>query len=390
MTTDSGASPHPGDRQEPSTVDPALAAQAGAAETQDPTLADIDEEDLKAAIAAAEAEKAAGGAAEGATPDPGAALTAQPKPAGQPDQATSGGDKPADHVTIPKARFDEVAKQRDDERANAAYWRGVAEARGQQGQRTPQGDPAKPGGTAQGQPPAAEARLAEIQTKQDALAQKFDNGEITYSDLVKESRALNTAEQTIREEMLLAKVKPADARARDDGDGLYMDRLTVELETQHPWCQVFNELKGPEADAAWEFVAKQAQLNMNAAGIDTSTQLGKYELRKEAAKLADKFGPALIGELAKASNITIPGQQSGQPSGQGGQQQKPPLSPLAKARAEKLATAADAPPNLSSMNGNAGDPSGLPTDASIEGMDDDAIGNLPDATRNRLLGLNQS
>jgi hypothetical protein len=280
---------------------------------------------------------------------------------------------------IPKGRFDEALSQRDRAAQEAAYWRGRAEANGQSG--TPQGGSP---GAPQPQQPTADQRLAAIQTQQDALAVKFDNGEITYSDLVREQRTLTNQEQAIREEILLAKVRPAESQAKPGGDDLYLQTATDQIEQAHPWCGVFNEL-GAAADAAWNFVAAQATDNLIARGIDpTAGPRGRLELRKEAAQLADKLGPTLIGVMAKAKGIAVPGQQ---PTPQGTQPPKAPLSPIAQARQAKLATAANAPPNLNAMNGSNGDPSGLPSEAAIEAMGEDAIGDMPEAQRRRLLGL---
>jgi hypothetical protein len=384
MTTNSdGAQPVPGDQQQPNpAVVDAAAAAAGAAPQPQPdpdAPVDADEQALTDAKAAAEAEKAAG---DGDDKDKPAGDPAKPAGQQQPVQAKgeAAGEAP---VMIPKARLDEALARGDERAAEAAYWKGRADALAT-GAPLPKGD-GQPGGPAQQQQPTADQRLADLQAQQDALAAKFDNGEITMADLTKQSRDLANKEAAIREETLLAKVKPAATQQPGPtDDGLYLGTLTAQLETQHPWCQVFNDLQGPDADAAWAFVETQARNNLVARGLDPTDgqPMTRYELRQEAAKLADRYGPALIGDLAKAKGIALPGQT---PS-QGGQPAKPALSPTAKARDAKLAQIANAPPNLNQMGGTEVGGADVPSDARLESMGEDEYDRLPEATRKRLLG----
>lgn len=383
MTASSdGAQPNPGDQQQPdpAAVTPAAQQQP---EPQDDQPVDIDQKALDDAKAAAEAEKAAAaGGGDGKTVDPADPAGQQAKPGEQGDQGKpQGGQQPAgDQPMIPKARFDEALNQRDKAVEEAAYLKGRLDAL----------TPAQPlvngqqqGGGQQQQQPTSEQRLTEIQQAQDALATRFDNGEITYAELTKQQRELANREFAIREELLVAKVKPAaDPRPADaNSDQLYLETLTAELEQAHPMVPVLDKV-GTDKD--WNYLRDRAIDNLVARGIDpTKGAMGRYELRKEVAALADQLGPALVGDRAKAQGIALPGQT---PS-QGGQQQPKPLSPQAQARASKLALAADAPPNVSQMGGTAGDPGGMPTDTAIEAMDEEAIGRLPDTTRKRLLGV---
>ena len=379
MTTNSeGSQPNPGDQQQPDAA--ALAAAAAAAAGQqtptEPAPVDIDQQDLDAAKAAAEAEKAA--AAGDVTPPiepgtPGQQQDQQQQPAGQ--QAPAG-----DAVMIPKPRFDEALTAKAKAEAEAAYWKGVADARaqGQQPAQPGQQQPAAP----QQQQPTIEQRLATIQAGQDALAKKFDDGEITMSDLKRQERELNAREQALREEALLAKVRPAAAsEAPKQGDELYLDTLTAQLEHEHPWVQVFDKVGTP---IDWKYITDQAKQNLVDRGIDpTNGNIGKYELRKETAALMDRFGPAIVGDRAKAKGIAIPGQS--QPS-QDGQPQPKLMSPQAQARAAALTKQENAPPSLRAMTGTADDGSGVPTDSRLEHMSDDEIGALPESTRKKLLG----
>lgn len=367
MTTDSGVAPNPGEQ---TTVDPAAeaaAAQAAQQQQAEPTV-DIDEQEVTAAKAAAEAEKAAGIGDGGTAPAaPGAAQQAQP-------QAPAGQQQPQEPIQVPKARLDEVLAQRDRLAQDAAYWRGVADAKVAT-TAAPQGQP----GAQQPQPqqPTAEQRLAGIHTEQDTLAKKFDDGEITYSELVKQQRELTNREQTIREDMLLAKVPkaPQQPQANDD---LFLDNETAKLEQAHPWVIVADKV-GTAVD--WKYIQDRAIENLVARGIDpTEGNRGKLALRTEVAELFDQYGPALLGAKATAKGITIPGQDAAA-------QQRQPMSQAAQARAAKLDLAGRAAPNLSKMTGTNGEPTGVPSEARLESMGDDEIGNLPDSMRRKLLGL---
>ena len=359
MTTNSDGVPNPGDQQ-PNPAD-AAAAAAAAQQPQEEVEVDVDDQAVTDANAAVEAEEAAGGEG-GSEADPGAA--GQQQPSGQQSGSPSGQQQPSEPVFIPKARFDEVASQRDKHAQGEAYWRGVAEARGQpNGQAPPQ----------QSQPPTPEARLSTIQAQQDALAKRFDDGEITFSDLTRERRAIDNQEHAIREEILVGKVKPAQQNqpANQGNDELYLNSLTAQLEQEHPWVEVFDKV-GTNID--WKFLTDTATQNLIDRGVDpTKGSNGKYELRKEVAILADQYGPSMVAQKAKAKGVAIPAGQA-------------PQRPMAQARAAKLAIAADQPPNLNRMTGTQGD-AGLPSDSQIESMGEDQFDAMPEAQRHRLLGI---
>lgn len=366
-TANEHAQPNPADQPNPAVV-------AGATPETPPPLGvtsieeiDPDLQELQDAKAAAKAEEAAppASAAEqvngNAAP---AAAASEPPPRDQKPQG----------IMVPKERLDEALNQRDEARQQAAYHRGLAEAR------TPQGQPA-----GNGQQPAAptpEQRLAEVHTAIDALAEKFDAGEITMTDFKKQERALDTKAQGIREEVLLAKVpKAATAPEGNGGDTLYLETLTADLEKNHPWVAIFDKA-GTDAD--WKYLEDTARGRLAERGVkDIKGAVGSYELRKEIASLTDELGPALLTTRAKAQGLTLPGQSS-PPAGQPQQQQPQPLSPTAQNRLGKLQQQGNAPPDVSAMGGGSAG-AGVP-DSSIAEMSDEEIAALPQATRRRLLG----
>lgn len=338
---------------------------------------DPDEIELAQALALAKAEEAGEQPPAGQAQPNGGTQAQQPAAPGPKDQPQPGAQP--EGVMIPKARFDEVLARATKAEQEAAYQRGLAEGR----------QPAAPApGQPGGQQPAAatpEQRLAAIGTEIDALATKFDNGEITMADYKKQERALDDKRLAIRDEGLVARVKPAETSAVAD-NALYLDNLTAQLEDAHPWVNVLQQV-GTDHD--WAYLKALATDGLIARGIDPTqnTTIVSYELRKEIAQLADTMGPGLLTARAQAKGIALPGQEQQQ---QQQQQQpaggKPAPTPNAAARAAKLALAANAPPNLNNMTGTPGAPGVDVSDTTVEGMTDEAIGALPAAARNRILG----
>jgi len=338
-------------------------------------VVDLDDLDLEEARKAAKAEKAANAQPQGDPSKPGTGTPTQ-QPAAEPPRKD-----PAETPMIPKARFDEVLDGKSKAEQEAAYWRGQAEARAQtfapKGQGTEQ----------QQQPqPTPEQRLAEIHTAIDALAKQFDDGAITMADFKRHERELSAKEQAIREEGILAKVKPAAAPA--PAEDMRLSELTGELEEAHPWVSIFDQV-GTEAQ--WAGIKQLAIDNLVGRGIDpTRGATGKYELRREMAELMDKFGPELVGAKAKAKNIELPASQSPapQPHPQDPPQPaKPPLSAAAVARQAALDKAANAPPDATRMSGAQGPNAGVPSEAAIAAMSDEDIDKLPVAVTRKIRGL---
>lgn len=348
---------------------PAALAEAGLHFTS-PQPADVDDVELNEAKGAAKAEETA--PKDPANPDPitgaqpptpaaaAAAPTAQPQPGHQPDT-----------VMIPKARLDEALNGKREAELLAARLQGQVEALAATRQPAQAGQPGAP----QPQQTAEQKQIAAIHQKMDAFAKQFDEGEISMADFKKHERDLN------RQEAALTTTAPQPQQAPQQNDQLYLDQLTTQLETQHPWADVFTKV-GTDAD--WDYLKANAITNLTARGVDpTNGSIGKYELRKEIAELCDRLGPTLVADRARAQGITLPGQ----PPAAGGAPPQPALSPEAKARAAALDKAAGAPPNLAHMTGSAGDPQGAPSEARLDAMTDEEIANLPLATRQKMMGI---
>lgn len=334
----------------------------------EPEFQDADDIALAEAIAAAEAEEAAA-VGEGED-DPDKAADPD-KPGGDPQTGEEG--TPADtdpdggkgegqpegkaSPMIPKARFDEVNSEVARLREQLAYQQGVIEA--SQRQAPPTGD------TPQAEAPKSpEERLAEVRGQKQTLAAKYDEGELSYAELTAEMDKLADAEDAIRAERLQPKEQAAPANG---GDDLYLEERTTQLEDQHPYAL---EIK---SQADWDFIGKKAVEELRAEGVTlTNDARGDLVLRERMAKLTDRYGPMLTGkDLSKSTGQ----EQTTQPGG---------LSAQAEARKQKLAEADGHPPDLSN-SGSPGTPTEY-TDDKVEGMSMEEIGDLPQSTRDRLLG----
>lgn len=362
------AQPNPTDQPVPVVADAtdtaaqaAVIAEAAARMQDDPDLIE-----LNAAKAAEKAEETAKAAAKGSDKVEGTPLAPTPPAVSASFKAPA---QAAPVPMIPKPRFDEVNAARSKAEQDAAYWQGVANARAQPA-------PAPGAQTAPQPQPKPQDRLAAIHSAQDELADKFDAGEITMKDLTAQQRSLNDQEAQVRQDML----PKAAAPATQSGNELYLDTLTAGLETKHPWVEIFDQAG---SDADWAYLKATAIDRLTEKGIDpTKGDIGRFELRRAMAELADELGPGLIAAKAQAKGIVLPGHT---PSPQR-QQQAPARTETAAARAAKLALQANSPPNLNAMRG-AGEDAGMPSASRIETMTDDEIGALPTSVRNKILGI---
>lgn len=365
------AQPQPDIQPDPAAAAAAAAAQPAApAADAPPVVTDPDELELLEAREAAKTEEAATPATPAAEPAAGAAPAANAnQPTDQQQPAVPA--RPARSPMVPKARFDEALGERDKLREEKAYLQGQLDALGHK--------PAASGQPGAQQPPAQQTpdqRIAAVHTEIDALAVKFDAGEMSMAEFKRQERELEAKVHTIREEVLTSKIKPAGEGSGD----LYLSQATAQLEGAHPWTHVF-EAVGTEAD--WAFLKARAIENLTDANVSLKGSVGKLSLREEMAKLADEYGPSMVGKKATAKGIALPGQtpQTPQP-----QDATAAAAAAVKARQDKLALRNAAPPNVAAMSGGGGAADAL-SDARVEAMTDDEYDALPASTRNRLKGI---
>lgn len=361
MTTGSDATPSPQD-QTPH-VDPAATPTPQPQET--PKTTDPDEIEWQEALAAAKAEEAAAG---DPPPDPAKPVTDPPV-----DPAKGAKDPAAAEVpTIPKPRFDEVLGERDKLREENAFLRGKAEGLAH---RAPGATPGAPDPDPATLTP--EQRIGAIRTRKQDLAAQFDSGDITLKDYETQRDALDDQVHAVREESLIAKVKPAAASS-----DLYLDSATAEIEAAHPWVGVLDAVGTP---ADWAYFKAMANESLAARNVNlvAGDPRSSFELRKEMAALIDQYGPALLTERAKAKNVALPGAKPAAAAPAPGER---PLSEAAKQRLAKLNLHEQHPPNVGTMNGTL-PANGQFDDAQIERMTETEYDALPASVRNRLKGI---
>lgn len=324
-----------------------------AADAQPAAPLDPDDAEVAAAHAAAEAEaKPAAAAAEPA--QPAAAAPAAAAPAGEP-------------ITVPKTRLDDVLAQGRAKDAEIARLAGVVEGMklaAPKSAATPAAEPAAPTDTVQA-----------VRTERLALAEKFDNGEISMKQLRSEEAKLDDREEAIRDAKNAANLRNIQPSQEPVGD-LRLEERTAELEAAHPYASA------PEVtnDAHFMFLWEEAHRQLQTEGANLPTAAGQryspaqqFAVRERIAVLSDTYGP-LWG--AKPATPTAAAPKPAVTT------TKPAPGSVAAARAAKLDAAQAAPPDVNRL-AQAGQAE--LTDSQIETMSDEEIAALPASVKARLL-----
>lgn len=205
---------------------------------------------------------------------------------------------PVDAVIAERRARQEAQRAATEAAQEAAYWRGVAEGRSQQpGQQQPA--PADP--------------LVELKAARKALAQKFDNGELTATEWEEQREVIDDRLWQLRSQQATPDLNEITGRVKVD----------THLETLPERFPVLNEISSAQAQALVPLAYERAQAAGQPIG---SGHAGTMQLREMVAKLATEF----YGKPAT-------GTQPKTPTG---------LSEAAKARAAKLDVAGNQPPNV--------------------------------------------
>lgn len=327
-------------------------------------------------------------AKQGKEGDAGQPATQPPQTAGQPQA----GDQPPAQTAqpqpvqgaepmIPKARFDAAIAQA---RGQADYWRGIAEARvGMQG-----GQPANPG---QQQPnqTTPEQRLTAIASEMDALADKFDNGELSMKELTAAQRKLQDEAFDLRRVMLVAEVEQRIPVPQED---LTLTQKTMEIEAQHPYLPVVFPDKPVEQLTPIE-QSRQQMIREEATAAVVAENPGikpgpRADLlfRAKLGEIADRYGaiwypnakPQAQKQPAAGTTQTPPASQP-PPGG------KPALTEKQEQRLNKLTLADRQPPTTANL-GTQASGMGDYTPERIAQMSEDEYARLPNEIRQRLRG----
>lgn len=361
--------------------------KAAGQESEDIDLDQADLDQARAAVKSDEAEPEGGEKEKEKEPDPepepsgDAAVAppgegeAQPEPEKPPE--TQKGDLP---IAVPHVRFNEVTKQRDDALLQAAYWKGVADAK-----QSPQAGDA----TADAQV-TPEAQLADLKTKKLELADQLDEGQLTQREYAEQTSVFEDQEFEIRKAMLAPPAAdPADPGqvAQTTPTDLYLETVTAELEQAHPYLALMGDpAKDPVANERMTHLANEARVQLvNEGETITDDSRGTLLVRQRVAELSDAYGPVWF----KDANVQI-GQQ---PAADG--QAKPAigqdgLTATQRATTDKIAQAAAHPPdtlNVGTGEAQVGD-AVADAQAKIESgkMTEDEIAALPEAVKAKIKG----
>lgn len=350
-----------------------VAAEQEAEQAQEPVEEpqDADHAEWLAARAAAEATE------DGDDPEPEADAEPQEAPTepqnSDPEAPAQAEDKQQPPAMIPKPRFDEVRGRLSKAEQAAIYWKGVAEGRvPQQGQQPAQEEEA----------PAPDP-VAELEAEQDALAQRYDDGDISMSEFTKEQRRLNRA---------LADVT---AERQPPADTFDPERFQEEL-SGDPYVQdAFQQIADANPWLAQPTGGLQKALKEDLESLDDRAfELAKHEgvkinpRTKKGAVLHRAFLIAAAHEagLPQHYGWTPPAEEPEQPpQSQPGRQRPKPGAPTPDQRRQKVALRKSLPGDPTQA-GVAGTPGHEPSEAEIANMNEDEIAALPESIRAKYRG----
>lgn len=272
----------------------------------------------------------------------------------QPEAEAEGGEQPR----IPKPRFDEVNEALKAEREARLKAEARLEMLQEQAKARPEQRQEKP----EPQAPTIEQEIAHARQELEALASKWDDGDITGADFARQQMGINDRIIELRERQMMERV---EARARSAEEKITkaqetqrLDALEAELRQQYPVMEKI----GGEALAPFLHIASQ---QMVAEGKQPLTRETERETWSRALDLATTVygGEAPAPDPAKSTHQAKPAAK------------KPADNKVTQLRA-KL------PPNLSQIPGDQGDEAGEVSEERIEGMSfEEIVRTLPASAR---------
>ena len=264
---------------------------------------------------------------------------------------------------IPKGRFDEVLSKSAEKDLQIARLQGENEALKMVVK------PAAPGTPTQPTTPAEthDQKLERIYAAKEALAKKFDDGELGLAEMRRQERKLDDELDQAREARLESRIKASAPQPQQTAPApdMRLEEKFEDLETKHVY------LKAPEVmrDDRWQFLLTEAASQLRSDGVLTLPEGAplpptlRFKLGERVALLSDTYGP-IWGAKAPQPSAAPP---------------KPGVPPVVQARANKLEQAASAPPDLNRLT-----PQGTQTEITedmLASMSDDEILALPASVR---------
>lgn len=260
---------------------------------------------------------------------------------------------------IPIERLNEVLSERDALRDILSQQKGVIEF--QSKALATKGSPDNDGKTDETQKTATEPDLNQIietaENKKIELAAKYEDGEISYSEMVRETTNLDREIRKHETDLLKQVEKNAEDVAKQtvsQSDFMReVNRQAAIIQEQHPYVTEIDNLPQHIAAGIWGQINQEAAEILAQKGIPLNNSLeSRVALMKEKAALTDKYGPQYTGK-----NIGKP-------------QAKTQLSEKAQQRSDKLDIAQTQPPQLGA---GVGSDSRELTPEMIENMSEDQI-----------------
>ena len=298
---------------------------------------------------------------------------AQPAKEPQPKPETDG-----KMPMVPKARLDEVLSENSTLKTQLTYVQGIAEARGEMLKSKPAdttGKPEEPGKT-ETVPEQTDyaGQIAKAEEEKIALAQKYEDGEISLVELRKQEIELDRQIRAAEDQREQARFNEANKVATDtvaaSNRANAVTAEAIKIQEQHPYIAEIDALPEKIREGIWAQITDEAAANLMKQGINPAD--GKVEshlaLIQEKARLTNEYGPRYTGK-----------QLNTDPNSQKADQ----LSDKGKQRLAKLNLADQQPPTLNGTGAHAND--GELTEADLEGMSQDQMADYLATAPGRVL-----
>ncbi len=333
------------------------------AESSDPMLAALKDETGEAAPA------------EGQDGNEGQPAKVEDTPDKQPPAKAADEGKDKTPVMIPKARLDEVLRENAQLKDALVFKDGVihtqksmiqskgsdAPAQGQEGKTTDAPKTDDPTDL-----------IAKAEDDIIALAQKYEDGEISLVEYEKGKLDLNRQIRKLDDDRIAAVTEAAKSTAQQTVNAntlqQQIEAQAAEIQKAHPYIAAIDELPPAIKNGVWETITVEAIENMKEKGITV-----QYDERGNLKPMSIEHHVAYMNERAALTNKYGPQYTGKKFDGQPTTTQKP-LSETAQQRAAKLELASQQPPATSAAGYGADKPSLTETD--IENMSQDQLADL--------------
>jgi hypothetical protein len=351
-----------------------VAAEQEAQEAQEPVEEpqDADHAEWLAARAAAEAAEKGEDPEPEAEPEEKADEAPAEPPQGEPVEPEPAEGKKQPPAMIPKPRFDEVRGRLSKAEQAAIYWKGVAEGRIQQQGQTPKQEEEAP----------APDPVADLEAEQEALAKRYDDGDISMTEFTQENRRLTR--ELAKAEAAHTPTEDADPKQSDFSGNLAVQSAYREIAKANPWLSQPTKGLQEGLRADLEDLNDRAHELARSEGIsiDTRTEQGVVLHRAFLIAAAHEAG------LPQRYGWTPPAEEPEQPpqSQSGRQRSNPkPGAPTPDQRRQKVALR-NSLPGDPTQAGVAGTPGQEPSAAEIANMNEDEIAALPESIKAKYRG----